>query len=51
MSSTSAERTVSKRIATMKAIALVIFVAAAIYVVRSTQVKDLLTRDVLGNFS
>ena len=49
MSSTSAERTVSKRIATIKAIALVIFVAAAIYVVRSTQVKDLLTRDVLGN--
>jgi len=34
----------------MKAIALVIFIAAAIYVVRSTHVKDLLTRDVLGNF-
>jgi uncharacterized membrane protein YdjX (TVP38/TMEM64 family) len=49
MSSTSAERTVSKRIATMKAIALVIFVAAAIYIVRSAHVKDLLTRDVLGN--
>jgi len=50
MSSMSARRTVSKRIATTKAIALVIFIAAAIYVVHSTHVKDLLTRDVLGNF-
>ena len=50
MSSMSAERTVSKTIAAMKAIVLVIFIAAAIYVVRSTHVKDLLTRDVLGNF-
>ena len=50
MTSMSAGRTVSKRIATMKAIALVIFIAAAIYLVRSTHVKDLLTRDVLGNF-
>ncbi|MGZ3647683.1 MAG: TVP38/TMEM64 family protein [Syntrophales bacterium] len=44
------DRTVSKRIAAMKAIALVIFMAAAIYVVRFTHVKDLLTRDVLGHF-
>jgi uncharacterized membrane protein YdjX (TVP38/TMEM64 family) len=50
MSSGTAERTVSKKIAAMKAIALVIFIAVAIYVVRSTHVKDLLTRDVLGNF-
>jgi uncharacterized membrane protein YdjX (TVP38/TMEM64 family) len=34
----------------MKAIALAIFIAAAIYVVRSTHVKNLLTQDVLGNF-
>jgi uncharacterized membrane protein YdjX (TVP38/TMEM64 family) len=50
MSSDTRQRTVSKKIAAMKAIALVIFIAAAIYVVRYTQVKDLLTRDVLGNF-
>jgi len=50
MSSDTTQRTVSKKIAAMKAIALVIFIAAAIYVVRYTQVKDLLTRDVLGNF-
>jgi len=50
MSNGTAQRTVSKKSATMKAIALVIFIAAAIYVVRFTHVKDLLTRDVLGNF-
>jgi uncharacterized membrane protein YdjX (TVP38/TMEM64 family) len=50
MSSDTTQRTVSKKIAAMKAIALVIFIAAAIYVVRYTQVKELLTRDVLGNF-
>jgi uncharacterized membrane protein YdjX (TVP38/TMEM64 family) len=50
MSSDTARRTVSKKVATMKAIALVVFIAAAIYVVRFTHVKDLLTRDVLGNF-
>jgi uncharacterized membrane protein YdjX (TVP38/TMEM64 family) len=50
MSNGTAQRTVSKKIATMKAIALVIFIAAAIYLVRFTHVKDLITRDVLGNF-
>ncbi|MGZ6225515.1 MAG: TVP38/TMEM64 family protein, partial [Syntrophales bacterium] len=50
MGSGATDRTVSKRIAAMKAIALVIFMAADIYVVRFTHVKDLLTRDVLGNF-
>jgi len=50
MGSGAAERTVSKRIAAMKAVVLVIFIAAAIYVVRFTPVKDLLTPDVLANF-
>ena len=46
----TAQSTTSKRVAAIKAIALLVFIAAAIYVVRSTHVKDLLTRDVLGNF-
>jgi uncharacterized membrane protein YdjX (TVP38/TMEM64 family) len=50
MNNDTAQRTVSKKIAAMKAIALVIFIVAAIYVVRFTHVKDLFTRDVLGNF-
>jgi uncharacterized membrane protein YdjX (TVP38/TMEM64 family) len=50
MKSETARSTASRKIATIKAIALLIFIAAAIYVVRSTHVKDLLTRDVLGNF-
>jgi uncharacterized membrane protein YdjX (TVP38/TMEM64 family) len=50
MSSGPIQSTTSKRIATMKALALAIFIAAAIYVVRSTHVKDLLNRDVLGSF-
>jgi uncharacterized membrane protein YdjX (TVP38/TMEM64 family) len=45
----TAQSTTSKRIATIKAVALVAFIAAAIYVVRFTHVKDLLARDVLGN--
>ncbi|MGA3208009.1 MAG: TVP38/TMEM64 family protein [Syntrophales bacterium] len=50
MTSGTAERTVSRRIATMKAIALVIFIAAAISVVRFSHVKDLLTRGFLANY-
>ena len=46
----TAQSTTSKRVAAIKAIALLVFIAAAIYVVRSTHVKDLRTRDVLGNF-
>lgn len=44
------QTTVSRRIAILKAVALLIFIAAAIYIVRFTPVKDLFTRDVLGNF-
>jgi uncharacterized membrane protein YdjX (TVP38/TMEM64 family) len=50
VNSGTGQSTTSKRIATMKALALLIFIAAAIYVVRFTHVKDLLTRDVLGRF-
>ncbi len=50
MDSDTAQKTVSKKIAAMKAIVLVIFIVAAIYIVRFTHVKDLFTRDVLGNF-
>ncbi|HET6459488.1 MAG TPA: TVP38/TMEM64 family protein [Syntrophales bacterium] len=50
MNSDTAQRTVSKKFAAMKAIALVIFIVAAICVVRFTHVKDLFARDVLGNF-
>ena len=50
MGSDTAQSTASKRVAAIKAVALLVFIAAAIYVVRFTHVKDLFTRDVLGHF-
>jgi uncharacterized membrane protein YdjX (TVP38/TMEM64 family) len=40
----------TKRKSTIKAIALAVFVLAAIFLIRFTPVKDLLNREVLGNF-
>jgi uncharacterized membrane protein YdjX (TVP38/TMEM64 family) len=39
-----------KKIATVKAIALIIFIAGAFYVVRFTPARHIFTRDILGSF-
>ncbi len=50
MGNGTAQSTTSRKVAAIKAVALLVFIAAAIYVVRFTHVKDLLTGDVLGHF-